>query len=206
MANENTHDMKSLRRAVFSSPCPISFFLHASSLLLTSRPSNCNCFSSFKPFSPIRFHCHKSKCVIDARQMIHFPKAISFPLFTFPTFSLLSLSRLFPRSLPILTCRRAVASSRPTTTTTKSDFHHFRTAHFFSTYSASVVSVLSAPWRPFDRFSGDKGVTDTMAPIVTNVEEIAEKYIADNNVMVFSKSYCPFCLKVRREWTFTVAD
>ena len=36
-----------------------------------------------------------------------------------------------------------------------------------------------------------------MAPIVANVEEIAEKYIADNNVMIFSKSYCPFCLKVR---------
>jgi len=37
-----------------------------------------------------------------------------------------------------------------------------------------------------------------MAPIVTNVEEITEKYISDNNVMIFSKSYCPFCLKVKK--------
>lgn len=36
-----------------------------------------------------------------------------------------------------------------------------------------------------------------MAPIVTNIEEIVEGYIAKNNVMIFSKSYCPFCIKVK---------
>jgi len=56
--------------------------------------------------------------------------------------------------------------------------------------------------RFFDRvFSRGGAVGDDddgkMAPIVANVEEIAEKYIADNNVMIFSKSYCPFCLKVK---------
>jgi len=38
-----------------------------------------------------------------------------------------------------------------------------------------------------------------MAPIAaSNVKEVADKYIKDNNVMVFSKSYCPFCLKVKQ--------
>jgi len=36
-----------------------------------------------------------------------------------------------------------------------------------------------------------------MAPIVTNLEEIVEGYISKNNVMIFSKSYCPFCTKVK---------
>lgn len=37
-----------------------------------------------------------------------------------------------------------------------------------------------------------------MAPVTgSDVKAVADKYIADNNVMVFSKSYCPFCLKVK---------
>ena len=40
----------------------------------------------------------------------------------------------------------------------------------------------------------------TMAPISTkglDPGQIVDKYIAENKVMIFSKSFCPFCHKVR---------
>ena len=111
-----------------------------------------------------------------------------------------------PHSLLTLSCRRASSLSsssslRPSPNKPDFDHHHLRPARFFSVSSALIHAPLLAPWRPFDRILGAKGGADdddgNMAPIVTNVEEITEKYIAENNVMIFSKSYCPFCLKVR---------
>ena len=36
-----------------------------------------------------------------------------------------------------------------------------------------------------------------MAPVPENIVTLVEKYIHENAVMMFSKSYCPFCKKVR---------
>ncbi len=36
----------------------------------------------------------------------------------------------------------------------------------------------------------------TMAPIPAEVKGVVERLIAENAVMMFSKSYCPFCKKV----------
>jgi len=96
---------------------------------------------------------------------------------------------------PVLTVKRPpslICFSRPSCRTDLQLFHEIN----FRLFSSSSAS--SSSWHPFDRFFG--GDDDAKMPPVSasNVKEVADNYIKDNNVMVFSKSYCPFCHKVKQ--------
>ena len=79
---------------------------------------------------------------------------------------------------------------------------------FSSNNSKIAATVLSSRFlvyrftlrSPESLISGARRKLSTMAPIVPPADgdpaKIIEKCIADNKVMMFSKSFCPFCNKV----------
>lgn len=52
--------------------------------------------------------------------------------------------------------------------------------------------------RSFPMTFGKKALTASMLSM-SSAKDSAEKYIKDNKVMVFSKTYCPYCKKAKEE-------
>lgn len=68
---------------------------------------------------------------------------------------------------------------------------------FSSQFSSRSSSKSICKSSQFDYYIAKPVYYSSMAPIIVNIESYVDKLIADNRVLIFSQTTCPFCLKVR---------
>lgn len=79
--------------------------------------------------------------------------------------------------------------------TKRSSPRSFSTPRSFSAVPSLASSHLLSP-SSFVQRSVTRSQSSSMAPIIVNYQSYLEKLINDTRVLIFSKTTCPFCLKV----------